>query len=161
MVIFHGNGIYINGKIGVCMRLISFAIIALILCSFSCSTSGNNKTSNAESNYELTPEGNTIITGRIQIGNVGGGHHPSRNFVILEDEYGTQYFVYPRETGNELSRYQGCLIRFIIIFPDEPKIQNGLRTVTPIEWEVLEGTPRTPRIPGETPFIINDRSNFP
>jgi len=142
------------------MRTISFVIIVLIFCSFSCSTSGKNKTNNAESTYELTPEGYTIIMGRIHIGSIGGGH-PSTNFVILESENGIQYCVYPKEKEDELRRYDYCLLRMTVVFPEEPKFRNDLRTITPIDWELIEGTPRTPRIPGESPFIKNDRSNFP
>ena len=134
------------------MKFIGLVSIFFALNIFSCRTSeSKNKTKTEDTTVitsdKIDAEGPVTIIGRITTGSEGS--HPLATFVMIEDENGTQYSIYPRETGEELRMYDYCLMKFtVIILHDEPRGSGGWmlrkRTVTPISWELIEGTPVIP-----------------
>jgi len=118
------------------MRFIGLIGIFFALNIFSCRTSDNKDKTKTEDTTvipsdTIDAEGPVTIIGRIKIGSEGS--HPLATFVMIEDENGTQYSIYPRETGEELRMYDHCLMKFTVIIFDEPRGWGGLsvgRTVT-------------------------------
>jgi len=130
------------------MKFVIFISIFFALNTFSCKSSDSNNKIKIEdtaaiTNNEVDAEGHTIIIGRIHIGSAGGDH-PASSFVVIEDENGIKYSVYPPEIEKELRMYQSRLIKFTVIILDEPQGWGGLivrRTITPISWEIIRGPP--------------------
>jgi len=129
------------------MRFIYFISILLLFNIISCKSSDNKEGNPKTTNHELTTEEHLIIIGRIHTHNFGT--HSNTYYTTIKDEYENEYYIYPHEKGEELRNYTGCLIRFTVLVHDEPKgwaalfSFNGRKktAVTPINWEIIEGSP--------------------
>ena len=120
------------------MKFILF--IFIITSFFSCATAKNSANIGLEdiNNTEITGVENTVtITGRVQV----YGNEPF-TFVGIVDMDNVEYAVYPRSKEDELRQLQGYLIKFTVVFLDEPKAYGSMflrgGTVEPTSWEILE-----------------------
>ena len=112
------------------MKFIYVLMALLILSSFSCGTlnnSGNTKVENTMTENTITITGAVVIFG-----------NEPRTQVGIVDRDNIAFAVFPSSTANELRLLQGHLIEFKVIVLDEPQIPGFRRTVTPVEWKILQ-----------------------
>ena len=127
------------------MKIVYIIIIFLSLSIISCRTSKSDDKDKDKEIY-ISEDGTATIIGRIYI---GSGLHPSDIYIGIEDENKKRYNIYPPELEDMLKIYQGRLIEFKVFVHNEPKGIAAMRslaginylTVTPLSWEIIEGTP--------------------
>ncbi|MCL2721450.1 MAG: hypothetical protein FWD47_08945 [Treponema sp.] len=108
--------------------LVLLLIFIITVNIISCKTFKNKKNAGMETT--------AVITGSIVI----FGNEPF-SYAGIVDINGTAYNIIPRSTADELSRLQGHIIEFTVIFPDEQiqgygSLPGG--TVTPISWKIIQ-----------------------
>jgi len=113
-----------------------FIVMVFLFVAFNAFPNGIRDSMNKEAEIVTSSSETSIIVGRVQI--YGNSPH---TFVGIVDEEGIEYAVYPAAKETELRALQGYMIRFTVIFYDEPKTYGSMYlkggTVEPVRWEIL------------------------